>query len=1034
MNRLLASYIVVIVVLLISASQINSQGFDYLKKNRDELNKDITKKPTLEQLKKTTLELTKFYYENNFNDEQNVKQDIDILQKFEIIKNLDPSLLLQQEVSLSQNNINYCTTTGLPIFITINEIGSDKHTPNLLNHLSVVSYFEDNKQLFKIDNPNEELTIAYIHPDNEGNKHIKLQQQYKNVPIWGKEIMMHYDKNNSLYLVNGRHTQTLTAIETENYLIDNMTAEKIALDDLGTFADIAEFDDYLRGLLKYEKPRVEKYIWQIDDDREFRLVWFVDIKPNIVDNWRYVIDAFTGDILEKYNTTPRDGTAKGTGKDGLGNTRTFNVYQESGTYWLIDITKPMFNNNLSNPKGMILTMTNNYKDLVQGAQPVTVSSQNNQWNDPFSVSAHYNTALVYDYYKNVHNRNSLDDKGMDMLVMIHVTDRGQPFDNAYWNGQFVVLGDGGQITNGWPPALDFNAHEFTHGVVTFTVDLEYKFQSGALNEGFADWGAAMVDRANWTIGEDIVKKQYFPSGSMRDMANPHNGGTKGDHVWLPAHMNEFLDFPLERDNGGVHYNCGIINKATYLIGASIGREKLEKIYYRVLNNRYLTKQSKFIDMRLACIKSAEELFGVNSSESNVVRNAFEQVGITDGTGTKPNPDLPAVDGSEWIAFVSAMDFSLYKAKPVIQNPNTDMIRLTATPVYAGNNGTITVPENGASILFIDQNHNLKSINTDGTGERILDASGTWRSIAISPNGRYLSATSVFEEPVIYLFDLMNSSFKEIELFTPSTGNDFSYTEPLLANTMTWDVNNEVLVYDALNYKFTWEGNEEIYMDMNAIDAATGVIYRIFPTMGKGISVGSPDFGKTSNRVMTFLVYDDNEKYFYVNGVDLFSGNLKNIVYANANQIGISSPVYSVRDNKIAFQISDFKPTYGIMQVPLQADKISGAGSPTEYLANVGLPKWFAIGKRPVVNVAETKSNYFDIYPNPSDHFVNINFDNQSLMINSEKLIIYNIFGQIVKSELINHNTQSIRLDISGLIDGTYFVKAGSNYGKFVKVK
>ena len=436
-----------------------------------------------------------------------------------------------------------------------------------------------------------------------------------------------------------------------------------------------------------------------------------------------------------------------------------------------------------------------------------------------------------------------------------------------------------------------------------------------------------------------------------------------------------MNLSLDQDNGGVHYNCGIINKATYLIGNSIGKDKLEKIYYRVLNNKYLSKQAEFIDMRLACVKSAEELYGNNSNEVKTVKNSFDQVGITDGSATTPDPDLPAVEGSEWIAFVSVADYTLNIAKPVIQNQNTDIKKLSSTKVYANNNGTITVPENGNVILFVDAGNNLKFIKSDGTGETFIDDSRTWRSISVSPNGQYLAATSIVEEPVIYIFNLQNSTYKKIDLFTPTTGDDLNYIEPLLANTMTWDINNSTLVYDAFNYKFNWKGTDEYFFDMNAIDVASGLIYRIFPSMGSGISVGSPDFAKTSNHILTFLVFDNNTKTYYVNGLDLFTGTLKNILYSDATQLSVSSPVYSVNDNKLAFQVSNSTPAYGIMQIALASDKISSAGNATDYLVNVGIPKWFAIGKRPVDvdDFPPSNSNNINIFPNPAKETLDISF-------------------------------------------------------------
>ncbi|MCX7737545.1 MAG: T9SS type A sorting domain-containing protein [Candidatus Kapabacteria bacterium] len=252
--------------------------------------------------------------------------------------------------------------------------------------------------------------------------------------------------------------------------------------------------------------------------------------------------------------------------------------------------------------------------------------------------------------------------------------------------------------------------------------------------------------------------------------------------------------------------------------------------------------------------------------------------------------------------------------------------------------------------------------------------------------------------------------------------------------MSWDVSNRILVYDALNYKYDWANNEEVYVDMNALDASTGVIYRILPTLGSGISAGSPDFGKTSKNTLVFLVYDANSNYYYINGLDLYSGTIKNIVYANGAQIGISSPVYSPKDNKLAFQVATPQPAYGIMQIALAADKISPAGNPTDYLTNVGLPKWFAIGKRPVNVEEESINDVITIKPNPATDFIEISLPESFLRNQDINFKIYNSKGECVVSSERNSLETLQRIGISHLPNGMYYLKVGNFSEKFVIIR
>src|SRR4029450_7490918 len=129
--------------------------------------------------------------------------------------------------------------------------------------------------------------------------------------------------------------------------------------------------------------------------------------------------------------------------------------------------------------------------------------------------------------------------------------------------------------------LDIYAHEFTHGVTEHTCDLVYEFQPGALNESYSDVFACMVD-GNWTIGEGRA------SGASRGLAGPTLFGQ-------PERMSTFLSTTIDDDQGGVHTNSGIPNKAAFLISQGgthnglpvrgIGPAKTQRLYYDVLTTR-----------------------------------------------------------------------------------------------------------------------------------------------------------------------------------------------------------------------------------------------------------------------------------------------------------------------------------------------------------------------------------------------------------------------------------------------------------------
>jgi thermolysin len=235
-------------------------------------------------------------------------------------------------------------------------------------------------------------------------------------------------------------------------------------------------------------------------------------------------------------------------------------------------------------------------------------------------AAYTNLGRVYDYYEKTFGRDSYDGQGGDLIATINFCEKaGVPLHNAYWDGTQMKFGEG------YASALDITAHELTHAVTERTAGLEYKCQSGALNEAISDIFASNVD-GNWEIGEDL------PDGAIRDMADPSKG-----HPPQPATVDDFVvmenDGTAFSDYGGVHYNSGIINHAYYLLVQQIGRDKAQRIVFRALTE-HLDSDSDFEDFRDATLAAAEELYGADGAEHQAVDDALRGVGL-DGNWQAP---------------------------------------------------------------------------------------------------------------------------------------------------------------------------------------------------------------------------------------------------------------------------------------------------------------------------------------------------------------------------------------------------------------
>jgi Zn-dependent metalloprotease len=242
------------------------------------------------------------------------------------------------------------------------------------------------------------------------------------------------------------------------------------------------------------------------------------------------------------------------------------------------------------------------------------------------------------FYKDVHGRNSIDGRGLRLQGYVH---RGTKYNNAFWDGQEMVFGDGdGKIFTDFTGSLDVIAHELTHGVTEHTAGLEYRTQSGALNEHISDVFGSLVKQwslkqsateADWLIGSEVFTPG-IEADALRSMKAP---GKAYDNKILgkdpqPDHMSKFVQLPDtdEGDHGGVHMNSGIPNKAFYLTAVNIGGFAWEApghIWYESL--KASSTRTQFQQFADTTYFKAEELYGAGSTEQQAVLDAWREVGM-----------------------------------------------------------------------------------------------------------------------------------------------------------------------------------------------------------------------------------------------------------------------------------------------------------------------------------------------------------------------------------------------------------------------
>jgi len=278
----------------------------------------------------------------------------------------------------------------------------------------------------------------------------------------------------------------------------------------------------------------------------------------------------------------------------------------------------------------------------------TAAEYNNTNKDNGALDAHWGAEMTYDYWSAVHGRNSFDDAGAKIKSYVHynLVAAGYPNNNnAFWNGSVMTYGDG-TGTGGFDilTSIDVAGHEIGHAVCTYTANLAYQKESGAMNEGFSDIWAACIEyraaptKSTWLVGEDIERRSGHVA--LRSMSNPNAEGqpdTYGGTYWVnvgctPTNSNDYC---------GVHTNSGVLNHWFYIL--SVGKsgtndlgnvynvtgitiDKAAKIAYR-LESEYLSSNSTFAIARTYGIQSAVELYGAGSPEVIATTNAFYAVGV-----------------------------------------------------------------------------------------------------------------------------------------------------------------------------------------------------------------------------------------------------------------------------------------------------------------------------------------------------------------------------------------------------------------------
>jgi bacillolysin len=851
-----------------------------------------------------------------------------------------------------------------PIFISGKIVGNSQILPSLKKAGTAAqkralcqSYLSKISHVLKIARPSEELTII-DQADNTvpQTAHYKIKQMFRGIPVLGAEGTVHIHDDQAEFIGHTIATPNLTIVPAFN----SGQAIGCAISDLGkTGVVVRDLTGDEKEFLDYSGPSAKLIVFPSSQaGANIRLAYQVLVRPDMIEWWEYIVDAETGEILQKINRTCDAGDATTNVNDLSGKQRLIHTYQ-TDKYYLIDASRPMFvawqSQIPNNLVGAIVTYD------YQNKYPATssfnlISSTNNSWWDPKAVSAQYNASVAYEYYRTTHNRNSINGKGGSIRSFINVADQyGAGLDNAYWNGVGMYYGSGNRVFNPLAGALDVAGHELTHGVIEATAALRYIGQSGALSESFADIFGCMIERINWKMGETIIKPGIYPSNALRDLSNPHNGSTRGKSGWQPQNMMEYQVLPntTSGDNGGVHINSGIPSYAYYLFATAIGKEKAERVFYRTLTT-YLSASSQFADLRIGSNLACEELYGKGSTEDSALAKAFDSVGLFDNSKpVDPVADLPVNPGKEYVLVTAAPTASDGTTLYLADSAFGSLKSISKRPVKF----RPSVSDDGKKIIFVSGDKQLIALTLNGTyaSERVLDTAKVWSICAISRDGQHFAAVHEKQDTAIYIGSMGGGPMRKFNLNGPANDSTRAVSGAVFSSALEWNFTGDNVIYDVYN-SFSGPNNTTLRncdigflrsWDLGLNTFGDGEVSKLFSNLPEGISVGNPTFSKNSPNI---IAYESIDTLSYSTSVMTMNmENRKIVTVAQPRFTGY--PSYSKRDDKIAFSTIDGTDTV-VSVVKLKSDKQTPDGTSAIAIRKMKWAVYFAQGSRQITPVQQ----------------------------------------------------------------------------------
>jgi Zn-dependent metalloprotease/PKD repeat protein len=520
-------------------------------------------------------------------------------------------------------------------FATLVRLKGENRVPDYIQFSSDLAINESQtveflRKVFKLSS-DYSFELVKEEQDDMGQNHQIYQQYYREVPVEFGRYKAHF-KEGRLTSINGAFYTNINQSASPSIVPELAIQAALNKVNASTYKwDIIQEE----ALLKAERQDISATYYPSPE-----LIWIATNYTNPIFQLAYKMDVYANEPLSRQNLYVDAHTGLvifSTDQIHTADSNGVAVTAYSGNRAIVaDYFSSQFRLRESGRGNGIQTFDLNNTSNYGAA--IDFIDVDNFWNnttnqDQYAGDAHWGAEMTYDYFWQIHNRNSIDGNGFALKSYMHYNTN---YNNAFWDGQRMTYGDGNGTTFTPLTAIDITGHEIAHGLTSNTSNLVYANESGALNESFSDiFGVSVESFANnnalnWVIGEDAT-----PSGNgIRSMSNPN--AFQDPDTYLGTNY-----YTGTQDNGGVHTNSGVQNFWFYLLSiggtgtndigqaynvTGLGMIDAARIAFRN-NTFYLTPNSDYQDARFYAIQSAIDLFGACSPEVMATTNAWHAVGV-----------------------------------------------------------------------------------------------------------------------------------------------------------------------------------------------------------------------------------------------------------------------------------------------------------------------------------------------------------------------------------------------------------------------